>query len=78
MLGLRGPLRKWQKELSPRWCCVLFINDNVVHVFDDKKTRWQTACGADIMEKEYSRRHPQMVNCLGCIVAMGSDEMYMP
>ena len=76
MLDVSGVYAK--KEMRPRWCCVLFINDNVVHVFDDNRSRWVTACYADIMEKVYSRHHPQMVNCLACLVAMGEDEMYMP
>ena len=76
MLDVSGVYAK--KEMTPRWCCVLFIKDNVVHVFNDKKSRWITVCDADILEAEYSRRHPQLVNCLACIVAMGEDEMYMP
>lgn len=50
-----------------------------MHVNDDasRKGHWETACGLDIMDHEYSRAHPQMVTCLACIVEMGPALVYM-
>jgi hypothetical protein len=76
MLALRGPVRQAQ-ELRPRWCVVKFLDENVVHVNNDKTHHWITACGRDIAEGEYSRQHPQLVNCLACLVAMGADGLYL-
>lgn len=62
----------------PRWCCVKFLDEGVVHVNDDKTKNghWTTACGRDIMDVQYSRAHPQMVSCLECLVIMGPDNLY--